>query len=231
MKKTLLLLALPFVFLATLTAQITQVQADEIVINRMSDETKQHIIFAKEVVQMDGYTVITSKNEMLELDYSCFVYYIKYNEGTNGKYLIVKESNGNLLEVNLKDAQSSLNFAEWRWVNFSNMNATIHEPCKSVYNIETSRMNKGSIQISYIDGELFIEHYDARINCGYEVINVATSYKNDPIDIYYWEEPDDADCYCKVDFSYSAGKFEPGTYRLVIHHFMNEVYNQIIILE
>jgi len=116
MKKALLFLALPFVFIATLTAQITQEQADEIVINRMSDETKQHIIFAKEVVQMDGYTVITSKNEMLELDYSCFVYYIKYNEGTNGKYLIIKESNGNILEISTKNDDGIQDLEEWRIV-------------------------------------------------------------------------------------------------------------------
>jgi len=116
MKKTVLFLALPFVFIATLTAQITQKQADEIVINHISGDTKPHTIFAKEVVQADGFTVITSKSEMLELDYSCFVYYVKYDEETNGKYLIVKESNGNLLEVNTKNDEGPDDLEEWRVV-------------------------------------------------------------------------------------------------------------------
>jgi len=114
MKKILLLIALPFVFIATLTAQITQIQADEVVMNRMSDETKPHNIFAKEAVQTDGFSVVTSTGETLELEYSCLVYYVKYNEETNGKYLIVKESNGNLLEVNTKNDTGPDDLILWR---------------------------------------------------------------------------------------------------------------------
>jgi hypothetical protein len=51
----------------------------------------------------------------LELDYSCLIYYINYLEGTNtARYLVVKESNGNLLEVNPKNNAAPSNLAEWR---------------------------------------------------------------------------------------------------------------------
>jgi len=113
MKKNTIFLALPFVFLLTLSAQITQEQADKIVINHITNDTKPHTIFAKKEVQTDGYTVITSKGEMLELDYSCFVYYVKYNEETNGKYLIIKENNGNLLEVNTKSDEGPGDLYKW----------------------------------------------------------------------------------------------------------------------
>ena len=116
MKKILLFLAVPFIFLSSLTAQITQEQADEIVINHMNDETKPHTIFAKEEVQIDGFAVITSTGEALELEYSCWIYYVNYAEETNGKYLIVKENNGNLLAVNTKNDEIFLNLQEWRVV-------------------------------------------------------------------------------------------------------------------
>jgi len=239
MKKTVLFLALSFVFTLILTAQITQEQADLIVQTQMKGKIYPFTVYAKKSLQTDGITILTSKGENFELNYSCWVYYvISYSTNsfflTNKSYLIVKESSGNLLEINLKDTESCLNFEEWREMRFPDLNASILAGCegkKSFIIFETSLVNRGSIKISYIDGELLIEHYDAIINCGFEVINVTTSFSNDTIDIYYWETPDDAECYCDVDFSYSAGKFESGTYRLVIHHFMQEVYNQIIILE
>jgi len=114
MKKILLLITLPFVFILTLTAQITIEQADEIVIIYMKDEIKPHNIFAKEEVQIDGFTVVTSTGEELELDYSCFVYYVKYNKETNGKYLAVKANNGNILEVNTKKDGGPDDLDSWR---------------------------------------------------------------------------------------------------------------------
>ena len=116
MKKAVLFLALPFVFIITLTAQITQEQADEIVINHISNDTKPHTIFAKEEIQADGFTVITSKSEVFELEYSCWVYYVSYPGETFGKYLIVKESNGNLLEVNTKNDAGPEDLALWRFL-------------------------------------------------------------------------------------------------------------------
>ena len=118
MKKILFLFSLPLMFSLSLPAQITQKEADEIVLKRMSTETKPHTIYAREELQTAGFTVTTSPGEMLELEYSCRVYYILYTDETNGKYLVIKESNGNLLEINTKNDQYPEDLEKWRRVEF-----------------------------------------------------------------------------------------------------------------
>jgi hypothetical protein len=115
MKKILLLLFLPFLSLLSLTAQITQEQADEIVLERLCNETGDFTIYAKEDVQAN-FEITTFTGEVLELGYSCWVYYADFNEETNGKYLIVKESNGNLLEVNTKNDEGPEGLEDWRLI-------------------------------------------------------------------------------------------------------------------
>jgi len=102
MKKIFLLLAASLICLTTISAQVSQEEADQIVIDRMSDETSDFTIYAKDGVQTT-FEVITATGETLELNYPCWVYYVNFADETNGKYLIVKESNGNLLEVNAKN--------------------------------------------------------------------------------------------------------------------------------
>jgi len=115
MKKILLSLVVPLVFMTTLSAQISQEQADEIVIERLSNETKPYCIYAQKEVQTE-FEITTATGEILELDYMAWVYYVGYTGGTNGKYLIVKESNGNLLEVNTKNDADPDGLVEWRFV-------------------------------------------------------------------------------------------------------------------
>ena len=117
MKKTLLLIIAPFAFLSALFAFITQKEADEIVLERMLRETQPYLVYAKENLQGDGMKLTTSSGEAIELDYSCWVYYIRYTgQGDNnaGRYLIVKEDNGNLLEINAKNDIGPEDLAEWR---------------------------------------------------------------------------------------------------------------------
>jgi len=120
MKKILLLIALPFVFILTLTAQISREHADQIVIEHLGVQSSDFTIYSKDTVQVDGFTVVTSIGEVFELEYSCWVYYVHFAEKTNNKYLIVKESNGNLLEVNTKNDTSMNDPEEWRVVSFIN---------------------------------------------------------------------------------------------------------------
>jgi RNA polymerase subunit RPABC4/transcription elongation factor Spt4 len=133
MKKSLLTLIAPLVLFSTLSAQITQQQADFIVQQRMSDETKPFTVYAKENVQPTGYTISTATGEILELDYPAWIYYVSFTgkvasphlvtepaEVRNdafGKYLIVKESSGNLLDVNVKNDTGPVDLEEWREVN------------------------------------------------------------------------------------------------------------------
>jgi len=115
MKKILLSLIAPLAFIATLSAQISQQEADEIVLQRLEGETKAYCIYAKEEVQT-GVEITISTGETLELDYLTWVYYVSYIGETNGKYLVVKESNGNLLEVNTKNDKGPNDLENWRVV-------------------------------------------------------------------------------------------------------------------
>jgi len=116
MKKIFPLIFMPLISLFSLSAQITQTDADSIVKKRMSNETLDFTIFAKEDVQT-GFEIATSTGEILELDYPCWVYYVNFIDVTNGKYLIVKESNGNLLEINTKNDTIPNGLEEWRLVS------------------------------------------------------------------------------------------------------------------
>jgi len=101
---------MPFTFLTALPAQTTQVEADSIVLERMSGETPPYTIYAKDGVQAAGMIIETAAGEAIELDYTCWVYYY---ENAN-RYLIVNESNRNLLEINAKSDAAPGNLAAWR---------------------------------------------------------------------------------------------------------------------
>jgi len=103
-------------FCFSLSAQITKEEADSIVIERMYVETKPCTIYAKEDLQAEGYTIETSNEEILELDYSAWVYYLNYASEAKSKYLIVKEENGNLLEINIKNSDVPNDLINWEVV-------------------------------------------------------------------------------------------------------------------
>jgi hypothetical protein len=84
----------------------------------MSQETRQYTLFAQKNVQ-PTFNITTSKEEILELDYPCWIYYVCYIEEADNNanhYLIVKEDNGSLLEVNTKNTSEPDDLAEWRGV-------------------------------------------------------------------------------------------------------------------
>ena len=125
MKKIFLLIIASFAFLSAfsvLPPLITQEEADNIVLQRLSQETLNYFIYAKEGVQTE--MIITTgaigSDEELELDYPCWVYYARYPitcYGMHcffGRYLIVNASNGNLLEVNKNMDAGPSDLAEWR---------------------------------------------------------------------------------------------------------------------
>jgi hypothetical protein len=112
MKKCLLLSVFLF-FVFAISAQITQEQADNIVLERLDNETNAFSLYAKEKKQ-ESFILTTSNSETIELEYACWVYFAKYTGKTNHKYLIVKESNGNLLEINVKNDEGPENIEEWR---------------------------------------------------------------------------------------------------------------------
>ena len=113
MKKKNIILMLVLPAWVTLSAQTTQEQADSIVSKHLSQKTQAYTLYAKADVQ-EKMTVSTSAGETLELDYACWVYYINYSEKTTGKYIIVNESNGNVVEINAKSNAEPVDLVEWR---------------------------------------------------------------------------------------------------------------------
>jgi hypothetical protein len=114
MKKIFLFLAIPFTFFS-LSAQITQEQADESVIEHLCKTTKDFTLYAKETVQTT-FELTTATGEILELDYPCRVYFANFADDRDGKYVIVKESNGNVLGINTKNDDEPANLPGWRFI-------------------------------------------------------------------------------------------------------------------
>ena len=104
MRKKVLFIVMFLAFSAISWGQITQAEADSIILEKMNTETRPHIVYAK----TDSATITTTAGELLTLDYPCWIYYIRYADQTdtvpaNRRYLVVKESSGNLLEVRTKN--------------------------------------------------------------------------------------------------------------------------------
>ena len=116
MKKLLFLTFLPFILFTATKAQTTQHEADDLVLERMSAETRLYSIYVKQGVQPTGTEITTSAGEIIELDYESWVYYVLYVDISQSKYLIVKKENGNLLEINLKNNETPEDLEEWKMV-------------------------------------------------------------------------------------------------------------------
>ena len=161
MKKILFTLALPLVFLSTLPAQVTQNEADTIVLNRIGEMEHCDILYAIETLQTEGTTITTSPGETLELDYSCWVYFMNFAGETNNKYLIVKENNGNLLEINTTNDGGPENLAAWRVVP--------REVLFEDYSLNGTSCQWKKFQGNYTDFELIIinsnEELESYVNC------------------------------------------------------------------
>ena len=114
MKKVNIIFLVLFVCCALApSAQITKKQADEMVLEHLSQESLPYSLFAKEDVQ-NNMIIETAVGEILELDYACWVYYINYADTDSSYYLVVKETNGNLLAVNPKSKSIPEDLVEWR---------------------------------------------------------------------------------------------------------------------
>jgi len=119
-KKLLILLAASFAFFTAQADLITQEEADGIVLERLSQETRPYTVYAKDGVQQK-MTVTTINGEVIEVNYKFWIYYISYTNSA-GQYIFVKQSNGNLLEVNVTSDATPEDLAEWRIVKANNCN-------------------------------------------------------------------------------------------------------------
>jgi len=121
MKKLVLLMVVPFAFNFATSAQVTQSEADSIVLERLSIDSQPHTVYAKANTQADSLSISTALGELLDLDYPCWIYYVRYDEQADStptarRYFVVKESNGNLLQVNTKNDVSPPDLETWRKV-------------------------------------------------------------------------------------------------------------------
>ena len=114
MKNKFLIIIVSFAFLSATPDQISHKNADWFVSEYMIDEARQYTVYSKEGLNED-ITSLTVDGEIFELEYSCWIYYVKYEDNT-GQYLIVNESNGNILEINADIDSMPDDLAEWRTV-------------------------------------------------------------------------------------------------------------------
>ena len=166
MKKIILFIAAIFVSFSTFS-QITQIESDSIVLQHISKETKLHAIFAQKGTQAK-FAITTSQEETLKLDYSCWVYYVSYIEQANANhYLIVKESNGSILQVNTKNDAISNDSTDWRIVKTVEIPFT--EYILDSNSCQWTNLNYGNDTILLINSNEELENY---ITCGnYPVID------------------------------------------------------------
>ena len=135
MKKILLIIIAPLIFLSALSAQITRKEADRIVIERMSREKPPYVVYETGSDLYDYWpgcrlrepplpktNTIICVRDTLKLDYPCWVYFVRYSnrvgdQSAPGRYLIVNGNNGSLLEINVKGDSRAISTNILYWVN------------------------------------------------------------------------------------------------------------------
>jgi len=114
MKKNLILVLVCFAWTLPLSAQITREQATEIVMEHLDEEMMPFItLYTLNDIQLEGFLLNTSQGGALELDFAAWVYYLTYANSTKSKYLFVHESKGNVLEINLNNCDTPIDFPQW----------------------------------------------------------------------------------------------------------------------
>ena len=112
MKKKFILMSALFACVASLSAQITHKQADEIVLNYAQSVAPEFIALYANLNAPDeaGITITTSNEETFRAKYACWTYCL--DETAQRRYIFVKEENGSLLEVIASNDMSGLD-ASW----------------------------------------------------------------------------------------------------------------------
>ena len=126
MKKIYLLVILTtFSFSSISFAQVTKVQADEIIYKYIIDEklrTDYLLLYTIENLPNTGdvSTITNSNNETFSVEYPCWAYFINEWSDINGpyfrRYLFVNKSDGNILEIKTRKdfGPSEPNIENWQ---------------------------------------------------------------------------------------------------------------------
>jgi len=104
-------------------AQITREQADTIVFQHIQNEvTKPYLLYINVTTpSAEGIFLTTHNDENMKVKYACWVYYLNENFDINGpaqrRYLLVKENDGNLLEVITSNDFGLSDLSDWEEVS------------------------------------------------------------------------------------------------------------------
>ena len=179
------LAALAFVGLSgSANAQITREQADTLILQRTSTDPRPHTVYAKDNLQADTANISTFMGELLELDYPCWIYYIRYSDQADEvpakrRYFVVKESSGSVLIVNTHNNVSPPDLETWRIV--------IEIPCDTIDTLVciAKGVLYGNGQESPIKQNWVIttqSQWDSLVNAMNSISNVSDSFAETTID-------------------------------------------------
>ena len=118
-----------FVLTTSLSAQISREKADEIVFEHLQKEvTTPYLLYVYSHAPSEDEIVITTYNEEnIKVKYACWAYYLNENpelsEPRQHRYLLVKENDGNLLEIITANDFGVENLTGWSLLSISEVNA------------------------------------------------------------------------------------------------------------
>ena len=199
MKKRLLLMLIPLVFCSTSLVQTIQKSPDVIVSDYINQKQLQYTtVYAKEGMQ-EKMTITSVDGEVLELNYKCWVYYIDYTDNA-GRYLIVNESNGNLLEVNTKSDAMPNDLEGWRIISTTVLQGDWVNMRQDMLSIESTR------------GVPIMLHYKPYMSANAPLVYLCQLNRDSISMILAWDS--NLDNERKYYFKFSDEQIE-------IHHFQN----------
>ena len=132
MKKTIILMFVLLALTASLSAQVTREQANEIVLNHAQSAAPQcsALYAGLNAPTGDGIEITTSNEETFRAKYACWAYCLE--ESGRRRYLFVKEEGGSLLEVVASNDVSELD-ASWEIMAIPNGLVDTKINMKSLY--------------------------------------------------------------------------------------------------
>jgi hypothetical protein len=150
MKKNLLMMLFIFAWITSLFAQITKEQAEKIVYEHIQNEIElpYFLYIYENSPQTNEISLTTFNQETIRVKYKCWLYYLKEEIGGEieflHRYILVNESNGNLLEIILhNDLGPDDLFINWMLVEL-NVNI-LKEDVFEIYPNPTT----GELRLSY----------------------------------------------------------------------------------
>jgi len=150
----------------SLSAQITQEQADKIVWKHVQNEaTLPYLLYVyNHAPSAEGIMIMTYNEEIVKVKYACWAYYLNENpeasEPCQHRYLFVKEDNGNLLEIITSNDLGQEDLTEWLPVPLSaidkeeNYSCVVYpNPVRDELKIENGKLKIENIEIHNVVGQ------------------------------------------------------------------------------